>query len=189
MRDCGAPLPDATQATIASICEHYRQTNQRLQFERLRFSRLTMHEAIERAAKGQRPVESRWIRCAHHTRKPRVALHEAARRLLALDRAIAAARDFDALHELVGRTTSGLKRLGPLYRYDVAPRIGHKTGVAPNCVYLHAGTRTGAAALDLDVDREKIPRQEFPAPLSSFTAAEIEDILCIYKERFATLRA
>ncbi len=115
-------------------------------------------------------------------------LDEAARRLVDLAPAIRTAGDFDALHALVARTTSDLKGLGPLYRYDIALRIGYKAGVAPNVVYLHAGTRAGAVALGLDTKRKAIPRDEFPAPLSSFAAAEIEDILCIYKERLGLLR-
>jgi hypothetical protein len=188
MRECCAPPPDDEQMTIASICEHYRRTNQRLEFERLQFSSLTLRDAIHRAATAQRPGKSRWIRCSHHARRPRAVLDEPARRLLDLEQAITAIRDFDVLQTLVKESTSGLKWLKELYWYDVALRIGYKVGAAPNVVYLHRGTRVGAAALGLDVKRETIPRDEFPEPLSSFTAAEIEDILCIYKERFATLR-
>ena len=115
-------------------------------------------------------------------------LDEATRRLLDSETAIAAVTSFDDLHTLVADATSDLKQLGPLYRYDVALRISYKVGVAPDVVYLHAGTRTGAAALGLDVKRATIPRNEFPPPLRSRSAAEIEDILCIYKVQLAGVR-
>lgn len=183
-RDAGS-----VRNSIAAICADYQANNRRLRFEHLQFSRLpALADAIQRAASGERPDGTRWIRCSHHTRKPRAVLDKATRRLLDSETAIAAVASFDDLHTLIAGATSDLKRLGPLYRYDVALRIGYKVGVAPDVVYLHAGTRAGAAALGLDVKRATISRDELPAPLRSRSAAEIEDILCIYKGQLAGLR-
>lgn len=82
----------------------------------------------------------------------------------------------------VAQTVSGI---GPLTTYDIAWRIGARLGLAPQKVYLHAGARKGAIALQLNVRDHTIPRselvQEYP-PLAQLDCAEIEDFLCIYKE-------
>jgi hypothetical protein len=144
--------------------------------------------AMARRASGKVAPDASGRRCSHHTRKPAVLLGEATRRLLDRESVIATMRDFDALIEFVEGTVDDLKGLGPLYTYDTALRIGYKLRILPERVYLHAGTCVGAAALGLDVKRGSIPRDEFPPPLSSFDGAAIEDILCIYRDRFATLR-
>lgn len=146
----------------------------------------TLAGAIEKAGMAMRAPGKR---CSHHTRKPVALLREATRRLLEIEAALASASDFEALMECVDAAVADLRGLGDLYTYDTTLRIGYKLRILPNRVYLHAGTRAGAAALGLDVKRATIPRREFPPPLSRFSAAAIEDVLCIYKDRFATLRS
>ncbi len=80
-----------------------------------------------------------------------------------------------------------VKGNGELTCYDVANRIGCKIGVYPKKVYLHAGTKKGAERLlGFKIRKKHIEKLDLPDPLrdSSLTCAEIEDILCIYKEKF-----
>jgi hypothetical protein len=53
-------------------------------------------------------------------------------------------------------------------------------GESPELVYLHSGTKIGAAALSLT--GKAIHPNELPPPFSRLTAAECEDCLCIYKD-------
>ena len=55
-------------------------------------------------------------------------------------------------------------------------------GLAPERVYLHAGTREGARALGLGRGRDALDLDELPGEFGSLTPAEAEDCLCIYKE-------
>jgi hypothetical protein len=73
-----------------------------------------------------------------------------------------------------------IKGVAELTIYDTATRIGRGQALEPKEVYLHAGARKGAERLGLDVKRPSIPMNEFPANFEGLTAAELEDLLCIY---------
>lgn len=101
--------------------------------------------------------------------------------------ALCTASTFAWLHEQVDSMIRSEKRVGDLAIYDVAERIGHYAGVAPNLVYLHQGARVGARAVVPSLRGSTFSRDELPAPLRSLSAAELEDVLCIYKDRFIAL--
>lgn len=122
----------------------------------------------------------------HHTRRSQAVLDEAAARLLARLDAIEAAPDFARLLEVVTKAVRALTGLGKLYCYDTALRIGAKKGVAPTRVYLHSGTSAGAQLLGFQTHgRVAIDVADLPAPLRVLAAYEIEDVLCIHKNRLA----
>jgi len=77
--------------------------------------------------------------------------------------------------------------IGPLTVYDTALRIGARLGLSPQKVYLHAGTRHGAAVLGFGPDRPSISLSELPKPLDELNAEEAEDVLCIYAADLARL--
>lgn len=84
-----------------------------------------------------------------------------------------------------------VKGIGELACYDTAYRIGAKLKIHPDKIYLHAGTRIGAERLLNKKIREKsISRDLLPFPFQdeNLTNAEIEDILCIYKDSFSEIR-
>lgn len=56
-------------------------------------------------------------------------------------------------------------------------------GIYPKMVYVHAGTRAGAKAMGLDIRRPYLKLDELPTPLRTLPAHEIEDLLCIFKDR------
>lgn len=92
--------------------------------------------------------------------------------------------NFAQLIDLVKQSTEAIDRFGSLAIYDTALRIGAKLNRLPEVVYLHAGTRTGAKALDLDTSQPFLRIAELPEPLHQLEPHEIEDFLCIYKEHF-----
>ena len=82
-----------------------------------------------------------------------------------------------------------VKGIGELACYDVAIRIGSYLGLHPEFVYLHAGTKTGLKNLMKGKLKKKfIKKGDLPEPFKSLdlTCHEIEDILCIYKDKFKT---
>ena len=91
------------------------------------------------------------------------------------------APDFAALHGIVEREVGSVPGIGPLTVYDVAYRVGACLGKAPDIVYIHAGTKVGAAVFGLS--GKAIHPNQLPAPFSRLTAAECEDCLCRYKDQ------
>lgn len=82
-----------------------------------------------------------------------------------------------------------VKGIGDLACYDIANRIGSYLGLNPELVYLHAGTRKGLKnLLKSKVKDNFIKKEDLPEPFKSsdLTCHEIEDILCIYKDKFKT---
>jgi hypothetical protein len=55
-------------------------------------------------------------------------------------------------------------------------------------VYLHAGTRTGARALGLAARAATLDVSELPAEFHSLEPHEVEDVLCIFKDKFTSSR-
>ena len=74
---------------------------------------------------------------------------------------------------------------GKLAIYDTALRIGYFLRLYPEQIYLHAGTSKGAKKLGIKINkRKKIEISELPKEFHKLNASEIEDILCIFKDRF-----
>lgn len=113
----------------------------------------------------------------HQYRVPRAVLAEAESNLQECAAGIQGCETFNELHELVQREIGGI---GMLTVYDVATRIGAHLDLAPERVYLHAGTAAGAKALGL-VGRETLSRADLPKAFRRLRAYEIEDCLCLYK--------
>jgi hypothetical protein len=91
-------------------------------------------------------------------------------------------RTFDDLHTIVSeRRTEGI---GSLTVYDTAVRIGAYLGVAPEKVYLHAGTRKGAKALEMNVTSDYLEPDELLPPLRRLSPDDVENFLCIFKAAF-----
>jgi hypothetical protein len=70
--------------------------------------------------------------------------------------------------------------------YDTSTRIGGFLRLKPARVYLHAGTRQGAAALGFG-NREWLLPQDLPRAFGKLRPDEIEDCLCIFKREIAAI--
>jgi len=121
-------------------------------------------------------------RYRHQSRISRGVLEEAADLLSRALPALRKARSFHELHRLVKEIVGDIHGIGRLYVYDTSFRIGSKLGFLPKKVYLHAGTQHGARALGLD-GTEWLEVSQLPAGLRMLPAYEVEDILCLYKDR------
>jgi hypothetical protein len=169
--------------TWEAIFRHYDEHHRpRVLHERSWFNQSgSLKEAIGRAALA---TDDRGKRFDHQRRIPRTTLEATRDALLANTTAIKAAPDFDQLLKIVTAATSDIHRAGELYAYDTALRIAYYRDLLPTKVYLHAGTSTGARALGLPHNRAAIEHRQLPPGLRDRSAHEVEDILCIYKDRF-----
>lgn len=135
-------------------------------------------EAVRRAAECQ---DSKGKRCPHQRRIPQTALRAAAKVLVGAAGVLLACRSFDELHSRVRELAGAIRGIGKLYVYDVATRIGVVLNLRPERVHLHAGTRSGARALGIDLRADSIELSELPEILRELDAWQLEDVLCIYK--------
>jgi hypothetical protein len=133
--------------------------------------------AIRKAALCQRPSGKRH---SHQRRIPRALLQQVEGKLQGISRKLAKAEDFAALHRMVELEIGGMRGIGTLTVYDIAHRIGAHFGKSPALVYLHRGTKKGAAILGFR--GEKLDPKVMPSAFLKLTPAEIEDCLCIYKD-------
>ncbi len=139
------------------------------------FSTVLKYAAFAMTKEGQR--------FPHQRRIKKIPMQRALQIFLANADAIRSVKDFDELHELIYQLTRQIEGLGELYVYDTALRISAHLNKMPTKVYLHAGTRIGAAALGLNDKAKTLEVIEFPKELQRLDAHEIEDVLCIYKDK------
>lgn len=97
-------------------------------------------------------------------------------------------RTFDDLFARVEGALSAIPGVGELMIYDTATRIGAHIGLAPTRVYLHAGTRAGLKSLGMSAGGATVELSELPRPLSRLTPAQVEDCLCLYKDKLGNVR-
>ena len=138
----------------------------------------TVPEAITRAARAH---TSHGGKHPHQWRIPCDVLREFGRRLSRRERALQEAPSFDELHQVVQEAGRLIRRIGELAVYDTALRIGAKLDLPPTQVYLHRGTRDGAAEIGIDPRRPSIAVAELPRAFAVLEPHEIEDCLCIFK--------
>lgn len=101
---------------------------------------------------------------------------------------LAMSTSFDELLTRIEALFARMHRVGELAAYDVAHRLGAYLGLAPERVYLHAGTRAGALALGLDHRARSIGPEGMPSAMRRLTPAQVEDFLCVYKANFGRLK-
>lgn len=102
--------------------------------------------------------------------------------------AISKANNFTELITII--QSSKVKGIGELAVYDISVRVGGFLNIWPDRIYLHAGAKTGALALNLNITSDVISRDDLPLELkdSDLSCYELEDILCIYKKMFAHIK-
>jgi hypothetical protein len=165
------------------ILRDYDETHARNEDEQISWFRgqPSLRAAIEIAA---RAADERGKRYDHQYRIRRTAIAQATAALLASERSIAIAASFDDLLSMVSAQIHQIDGIGELYCYDTALRIGAYLGRFPTRVYLHRGTRAGAMALGLDYRRDALEMADLPPELRGRQPMHIENILCIYRDRF-----
>jgi hypothetical protein len=153
------------------------------QHERQFFKGCSLKRAIEFAARCKLPSGKRH---PHQYRIPRAVLVEAESILQDCADELRGCETFHDLYKLVRQEIGGIHGIGILTVYDVATRIGAHLDLAPEFVYLHAGTADGAAALGF-AGRDTLDRMDLPRAFRRLRAYEVEDCLCSYKDQLKEL--
>ena len=104
--------------------------------------------------------------------------------LIAQNSLLKKSKNFDDLFTVVdGIKTYGISNLT---KYDIAQRIGMYLKLYPTKIYVHRGTRIGAQYLIGKIKTRTITKDQLPGIFQDpeLSCAEIEDILCIFKDKF-----
>jgi hypothetical protein len=144
----------------------------------------TDEDAISKAALARMPDAKLH---PHQYRIPKIALKESESRLVANVPLLRSATSFAELVEIVKTIAGSISGIAELTIYDIALRIGARIGLEPTKVYLHRGTRSGAAAIGLNTSGSTVELTALPIELQVLTAREAEDALCIYKHQLAQI--
>jgi hypothetical protein len=170
---------------LKAVVEHYKRVhrpNGKVEVAWFK-SQPDLATAVDTAATA---TNSQGKRYAHQCRIKKVAMRKALAALRGAVAKIEKAGDFDELYDTVNAAVGAIDGIGDLYVYDAAFGIGAFLGLVPRRVYLHAGTRAGARRLGLTTGcRPHGEAKEVEAEASEFaelSPAEMEDVLCIYKD-------
>ena len=181
---CQSREPLERHPTLAAVVRAYVANHRAKAADELDGFRIepSLPAAIERAGMAQRRDGKRYD---HQRRLSREVLRTAT---AALHRAsLADAKNFADLHRRVKEALGRVSGVGELMLYDTTLRIGAHLGLLPETVYLHGGTRQGARALGLDWRADHLEVADLPGEgLQALALHEIEDCLCIYKDRLKT---
>ena len=167
--------------TLREMVRHYILHHRpRARAELWTFCTQPFEKALERAALAIDEDEKRF---SHQRRLKQPGLRKADAILSDSSGKLRNSKSFADLHELIMALLEGIGGLGELYYYDTALRIGANLKLMPQLVYLHRGTRDGARALGLDWHANAVDPRHLPKKLAVLEPHEMEDFLCIYKDR------
>jgi len=124
----------------------------------------------------------------HQRRIPEKKLERFRQRLARKRRLLRPSKTFSQLMQISEKAATGIWKNSELTVYDTTHRIGAYLRVRPDRVYLHAGTREGAKALDFKRNLPFILPSQLPKAFRRLKPYEIEDCLCIYKDDLELLR-
>lgn len=169
--------------SLSDVTEDYIHEHRRLAEEEMNFFRhcSELASVIEYAALSKLPSGKRH---PHQRRIPKLVLSEAERKLQTASANLTQCLSFEELHTYIRQEIGGIRGIGKLTLYDVTTRIGAYLNLEPERVYLHAGTAQGAKALGLNHRVESLHPAALPQAFNQLIPREIEDCLCIYKDRF-----
>lgn len=177
------PVKHDSDTTLAKLVRSYQVHNRPDSINELEFFRNmpSIELAVYHASLA---INGNNKRFSHQYRIPLTALKRAEALLITFASKL---RGFNTFHELqvfLGDLLLSVQGLGELYVYDTALRLGSFLKLSPQYVYLHAGTRTGARALGLNVSEGFLSVSSLPKEIRNLAPHEIEDFLCIYKGHF-----
>ncbi len=169
---------------LATLVRQYQTSiHPRLRQELAFYQQLpTIDVSIEYAALAKLPNGKRH---PHQRRLKRHVLEDVRQHLLANKHQFEQSRSFEDVIQLVRNCV--VPGFGELAIYDTALRIAVRLSQLPTAVYLHAGTRKGAAALGLKADVATLPMDALPRLLQQLEPDDAENFLCIYKDQLANL--
>jgi hypothetical protein len=168
--------------SIDQIIKEYKQLRKQYpdQWIKLCKKQNSITKVLEIASKAK---ENNDKKHPHQYRVPNETLDSFYKLVCTNLKLISGIKRFDDLYDIINNCR--IPGVGALTVYDTANRIGSFLRIYPDKVYIHQGTKVGAEKLLRkkihDKTLHKGDFKQFNA-YKNLTCAEIEDILCIYKD-------
>lgn len=139
----------------------------------------SLPEVIQKAAVG---IDPDGLMNNHQHRIGYIVCEEGARELAKYEIEIRGARTFEEIFEITEIVKNKIYRLGPLWSYDTALRIGFAKRVYPKEVYVQSGVTKGVRkVMNGTLPRGRsLPMNRFPAELQKLEPYQLENFLCNY---------
>jgi len=136
-------------------------------------------EAIENAAMA---VDPNGKMNSHQRRNGKEICQEGAIELAKYEIEIKKAKSFEEVFAITEQIANGIDRLGPLWSYDTALRIGFAKGVYPKEVYVQSGVKKGVRKVMNGIlpRGRSLPLNTFPKELQKLKPYQLENFLCNY---------
>jgi hypothetical protein len=151
-----------------------------LQNVKTAFEYFNLNEAIEKAAIAVDPTNNNKM-FSHQRRVGYKVANFGYEKLKYREEDLRNANNFEGIMTITDEVMKQVPRLGPLWSYDTALRIGFHLRIYPENVYLQAGVIKGYKKIDNKNPKGRfIKKEDFPKELQNLEAYEIENFLCIW---------
>ena len=161
--------------------ENYRiSCGKHLQKVKSAFENFNLKEAIEKAAKSIDPTnENKMFR--HQRRVGQIVANKGYEALKDREKELQLNQNFEEILAITDEVSKQIYRLGSLWSYDTALRIGFQKKVYPKNVYLQAGVLKGYKKIFNRNPKDRFEeKNKFPKELQILEPFEIENFLCIW---------
>jgi len=161
--------------------ENYRiSCGKHLQNVKIAFENLNLKEAIEKAAKSIDPTNDNKM-FSHQRRVGFKVANSSYELLKQREDDLRRCRNFEEILSITDKITNQIYRLGPLWSYDTALRIGFQKKLYPKNVYIQAGVKKGYKKIFNQNSKNRFEeKNNFPKELQILEPYEIENFLCIW---------
>jgi hypothetical protein len=162
------------------IENYIKSSGKHLQNVKIAFENLDLKEAIEKAAKSIDPTNDNKM-FSHQRRVGFKVANSGYELLKQREDDLRRCRNFEEILSITDEITNQIYRLGPLWSYDTALRIGFQKKIYPKNVYLQAGVIKGFKKIFNQNPKNRFEeKNRFPKELQIIEPYEIENFLCIW---------
>jgi len=165
--------------TKKDIVDYQISSGKQLQNIKTAFEKFNLKEAIEKAAKSIDPTNNNKM-FSHQRRVGFKVANNGFELLKEREDDLRRCESFEEILSITDEISKQIYRLGLLWSYDTALRIGFHLKIYPSDVYIQAGVVKGYVKLfNKKPKARKIHKNEFPM-FAELEAYEVENFLCIW---------
>lgn len=166
---------------IKKEIEHYQiGSGNYLQNVKTAFEKFNLKEAIEKAAKSIDPTNDNKM-FSHQRRVGFKVANRGYELLKQREDDLRSCQSFEEILAITDEVSKQIYRLGQLWSYDTALRIGFQKEIYPKNVYLQSGVKNGYKKIFNQNSKNRFEeKNKFPKELQILEPYEIENFLCVW---------
>lgn len=166
--------------TKKEIVDYQIGSGKHLQNVKTAFEKFNLKEAIEKASKSIDPTNDNKM-FSHQRRVGFKVANNGYKLLKQREYDLIRCQSFEEILVITDEVSKQIYRLGPLWSYDTALRIGFQKKVYPKNVYIQAGVKNGYKKIFNQNPKNRFEeKNRFPKELQILEPYEIENFLCIW---------